>query len=439
MPDRPSAPSVTNVLNEHAARLRAVERIAFPPSTITTSAGGTVTGAIISEWDAVVDSSLIKSDPVNRQFKGIYEALNYLGVTLGLTRAWVLIELGDGTTYTEAAGLSAGTLRDVYLYGHDYEPGGSVPRIAWNPKGDFFANSTTSTIGVENLLVAFNQDTSLFANTSDLITRNAIFEMQGSSSSITVGGNVYAFDTSFISNKTNGTLTIGGGVLMVALYGCELHGLAPSSIIQVGNGGMPAAWVDVSVLGSSGATASINFATAKAFVRTAPTNLTRVGGGGVVLININVTVDFFGDFSSASNVNINTTGYVCLRANCSTLTVAAACILDFTGFFDHLVVSSAGARGTIRGSFSRYLDFQGSHWVVDMARNNPTSGTANPALKVRSGVTDSVFRIAASQGGTEQAYVFDAGANRNILDFAGQSTFTTASTDAGTANLIRVT
>lgn len=155
MPDRPQDPTLATILSDHAQRLRMVERLGSaeglvvaggqcmdahgvgtaadplilqprvdpdPANQLACSSDGLFVGGGQSVgWDAVVDGTIVASDPDARLFQGIGEALTYLD-GLGLESANVFVRnnhtnySGSGNlAYTETANWNSPSA--VFLFG----------------------------------------------------------------------------------------------------------------------------------------------------------------------------------------------------------------------------------------------------------------------------------------------------------------------------------
>lgn len=187
MPERPKEVSLPNILSEEERRLRDLERqlLRLPESTkpLETFEDGSplgptrflnfgtgiqsilrsegyveISAASGLEFDAIVDESLAASDPTNRHFRGIGEALTYLN-SIGLTEAGVAVRSG---TYNETANWNTPAV--VRLFGirgsarTTISTGGrinSTPvRWTWGPDADGdFRPLDISDLHVDNMFI----------------------------------------------------------------------------------------------------------------------------------------------------------------------------------------------------------------------------------------------------------------------------------------------
>lgn len=490
MPDRPSERNLATVLNGLLTRVRSLEdNRRIPPRDVwfdgTCTAvrgegeevdpyqvdlrfdpdpnnqiecreeGLFVGGGQSVGWDAVVDASIVASVPDSRLFQGIGEALDHLATTVGLTSAGVAVRPG---TYTETS--SWDTPTQVLLFGirgadqagtglFDGPPtwnwGGFTPidtSDATMENLELNVGSATSfpvlPYGSLSLVRCFLSTTTSFPTTGSLCTflnayRSSFDHIgnSGTARTITSTRAVYTdCDINLrVSQTTTPTFVLAGTELIIT--GGRLFADGTSSNFMTLN--LPA---DVSIRTTNSEPGTTTSVQTRRFVCATGTR------GSIHMIPSSDAGDTNWDVVATNSFNS----------------------LELTGSFRNITASGAHNALTV---FGACYDINGTGtWditgpaVIGMSaqdvpaailRGNSISGhiSVNGLAALSSGTFLSfvgadfcniqVAANGANTSGTYKSYSFDANCDKNILTFAGDSTFPVAGTDAGTANLVTVT
>lgn len=413
--------------------------------------GGQVVG-----WDAVVDSTIVASEPEVRLFQGIGEALTYLAGTVGLTSASIAVRPG---TYTEAANWTPPA--QYYLFGIRGTAQGSLGEFGgvvwvWNT----FKPTVSSSAVIDNFTIdlqtggAFTLTTQPFSSLS--LTRCHIM----SSSSYPTSGSLCAFlnatrsQIELFGSSTNRTLCsnkavltdcdvllkAGSADLAWTIASAELIMTGGRVAVQgsfVGNTVSFNLPVDFSVEGmntqewavSGSDTLPGRFvvpAGARGYIHVTPTAHKASANWDVVATSGHESLELHGAFR-----NITCTGGhsalvisgMCYSPNGTpTWDITGPCSLNMIAHSLTLVILRS--RGIVANiSCNGHVNTSGTL----------VSFVAAEYCNVHVGARGS------AAGGTFKAYNLDASSVKNILTFAGASTFPVAGTDSGTDNQITET
>lgn len=371
-------------------------------------------------WDAIVDSTLPASDPDNRLFLGIGEALTYLGPTgLNLNRALVLVRPG---TYTEAANWTSPV--QVVLFGATGNPNAVEWRVAT------FSNLTTSAKwSAYNIFFSQSAVPASDCLGFDLFAYNCIFDHSGTATSFRwVSERVYTSNCVL----SNGLRPMAAN----AVVHHELDVNGSSSTIT-----LPTRFVAVGLrLASESGTWNVG---TEADIDIIETTYTRVSSGGSVLLTIG------GNATSAKRlklrtdgsgvtVNLSGTQWQSVELNgpfrAITIPKSLRCrlsgsthTLDLTGpatvdldIKPGLSASPAIIRGDTVGGHLTADDFTASN------------GTILRLIAARY-CTIGISGEGSATGGTQKLYDIDASSVGNTLIQSGASTFPAASVNNGGA------
>lgn len=454
MPDRPGAPDIAGILSEHARRLRILERgqKGEPPElpdeidlydegvhlgkvtglNFTGSSAAAIAANFIgtvdldspdSGWDAIVDSTLPASDPDNRLFLGIGEALEYLGPNgLNLNRALVLVRPG---IYTEAANWTSPVNVVLFATVGDNATAGSPCR--WVTSHGFSG---------EGKIAAYNMGFSAESTSANSCLGTALFAYN---CDFAHGSAVAGFR--WVSERVYTTnCSMSGGMRTMAGIGADHFQLdcygGPTSTIT-----LPDYFVAVGL--RLAATTSTWNVDESADIDILETTSARGVGGGSVLLTIggNATSSKSLKLRAAeAGVTVNLTGTqwgrVELDGSFRAITVpksarcrvsGSAYTLDLTGPATVDLDAKPGLSGSpviIRG------DTVGGHITADDF--GTSNGTILRLIAARY-CTIGISGEGSATGGTQKLYDIDAASVGNTLTQAGDSTFPAASVNNGGA------
>lgn len=396
-------------------------------------------------WDAVVDNSAVASDPENRLFQGIGEALEYLN-GLGLVSVGVAVR-ATTTVYVETADWN--TPARVQLYGirGDFPVSSSSARTSWD-WNDF------QPVGGENLHIAN------FSNVQPKAISGTIF-------------------TNLAASKTRFRLTHSGTTTYLSdlgyYEGCTFNFVSGSSAeMRVASTHLETIGCDFQQLPSQGGTQNLrpcptfwlargcmwqadDSGTKNLIVEDCDIDLTSgIGRQDTHVGDGFTTINAAGARMRISLKNLNATA-----ANDFTFNLTNSSTFDWmeiygdiglvtiTGSHDGLLISAnAQSSWDITGpaninttfTETRTLTLRGGNIVAQVAGYAITgsSGTFLTLIDCRRSVLN-VASGGANSTGTKKSYSLDASCDGVILFFAGDSTYPVAGTDAGTSNIITVT
>lgn len=463
MPDRPSDPrDAAEFLNQTLARLRAVERQvtrlpddADPLQVFESGSplgdtrfldfGAGLLATLIGDnyvrvdaqpssgtaWDAIVDASLTTSDPDEKLFKGIGEAITYCFSTLGLTgRVNIFIRPG---TYTETANITS-TPTSVYLFGappgEDFA-GTATSSVVW-ALGNFQANFTGG-ISMQNMRVTFGTHATPFGTNTRLFCDNVAFTLTGVSASLRLGG------TSGFAYYTNctfdGMRILGRMVLMVdSDIGARPETATLADTMFMGR--------NLSVYGGTSTTTwnLPNFCSIQLGVLA---NMNRPSIGGGALINLQnagagiIDVDVL-DGTPWVSLTLSGASQVRCRARGEffTLTIPACskgCSVE--AFVNSTCDISGPGTIDLTLSDSNVITIRGESLSGHIANHN-NAGVSGTFLSLVNADNCMLDVASEATGAGRKAYDLDASSANNVIVFAGRSTYSVAGTDAGTNNRV---
>lgn len=444
MPQPTDLAEFLGVLNRRVRKLE-TRHVPFPTLEATEEASGE------EEWDCIVDASLTTSTPIADttapaipHYKYITEAINDFGAD-GRTRCWALVKEG---TYNDASNgytITIGTLTNIVVYGQTTAIKGSGG-VIWAPNGNLSVNR----FRIENVDLSYN---------NDLIPANELIIRACSITTNPAGGTrridspwMLAEDTTFAGVAAlGGIINIGSSTttIMNSLDGCEFYSDGTSINLQSSAFGFTTA----DFMGPSSAVLPLTMASGNWAGQINAASTTRKAGGSSQF-RMTVATDFNGSLTGMTEIRITGGNVVAAVSGNPSLTISGGAVqvhisqsgannttvsggsAQITGTLRNLVLS--GGTGSFRGQYTRDIEINTASWVIDAVRISPS--TATQALLLTSGASRNVIRLGGTNaGGSEKPYTINSGANDNIIDFAGASSYPAAGTDAGTGNLIRIT
>lgn len=402
-------------------------------------------------FDALVDNSLVASEPNQRKFVGIGEALTYLSTTVGLASVAVFVR-ATSTNYVETA--NWGTPSKVFLFGGrgDYgdtsSPSITDPNVQWDWNG--FRPTSAAILHIENFqqiepkagasggafttapitLLTARNTYFIFSHTGGTayFCSSAYFEMCAfnfTPGSGTTQQNICSSSGTFVqcdgqqSPGASGTLTVVPAALQLLMIGCRWNAIDAGTHFLT----LPVH-------------ANIDLTYAK---NRQPTSAPQ----GRVTINV----------ASASRTKITlhqetTSGDYGVSATSSFLELALyghCAVATITGTHTSVIIDASIATLDVRGPATVKS-------LVASTQSYTLRGTGISALisgVILGGGSAGVIQfvgadhndvVAALDGtgatGTKKPYTFDATSDNNVLLLTGASTFPAAGTDAGTGNRV---
>lgn len=484
MPDRPPDPrSSTEFLNKTLERLRAVERqvtrlpdgaeplqtfesgqplgdtrfLDFGPGIQSTLIGDDYVrisadaGEMV--FDALVDGALVASEPTQRKFKGIGEALTYLSTTVGLVSCAVFVRAVNDD-YSETANFASPA--KVFLFSGRGDQAqtdatsNADPNVNWD--WNQFRPSSQIMLHIENfhlfepragtsggaftsvpLSYLYAKNSAInptHSGTTAYLCQNGTFEtctfrfLPGTG---TTTQRICQFKGTFIqcdgeqAPSSSGTLTLIPATDELLMVGCR--------------------W-DAATSGTHFLTLATASNVELTYVKNRQATSTPTG-----FITINVAGG-----SRNRLVLVNETN----GANDMQWLVVAASAFESLDFFGQARVTVTGAHDwcSVTGSIQDFWDITGPAVVNGSTANSgrlilrgqgiagSVSGDGLTATATRvQFIAASFCAIQAAFDATGAAvgnspYSFNASSNLNTLIYSGQSTFGTAGTDAGTGNRV---
>lgn len=410
---------------------------------------GPHSGGGASDYDCIVDSALSSSTPISAagasvpSYKGITEALNDFAAN-GRTRCWVLIRVNPSAlTYDDSAvTLVPASLNNVRLCAQTVGSYEGTPYVKWIPAGvgAGVARSVSFTkFRIQNMSVYFSSGVGSTLSATELVLEDATVVATSNTAMTVTGSWLYAANTTFQKN-TNAPAYIISGTVFGLLSQCELIVGGSNGTMALGGEALVAD-VTYNVNQFGGPIPTLLFSPNVGRINADATANSRVLGstpiGSVTLspgrfLQANIDVGTF-----AGTVTV-TSGVTQLTGNVSATVITGTATVHFSGSSGSLTAGATTA-GSFQGQFSSRLSFSSESWVVDAVRITPAGATE--ALRLLAGCVNGLFRIGglSSGGAGEKPYTIAAGANNNIVDFAGALGYPAAGTDAGAGNLIRAT
>jgi hypothetical protein len=426
--------------------------------------------AVGSYFDAIVDGNLSASDPTNRQFIGIYEAVSYLG-SLGLVNVTIGVKpTTSATAYTETASITNAPAKVRIIaagIGGSFTqtPTGTTP-VQWllNGRSANFATLQVEGITMRNSNSLSNGAADLFNST---LTRLVLINCAVFASTNFTQLNAVSNDTDiFIINSTLSNMGFGRARHVTVLGGDIFISSSFSPALMHNNSGTPTGGTGSSYLcgvslvpGSGSANVTWNNATNTANVTFAGCsiadrsyasfipggtsfNLTFVGKPTIDLTKTGSSHNLTVTLTSPSNgwdvtirgaqqqASASTTIFTKTGTNYGTFrgTVAK---LDVTG--GARIEAALNSNLTVTGGS---VLLRGSGINADISIQNNTATTAVQGI----GLLRACVRVAFHTFSTmNQAWTLDASSVGNICDFAGASVATNPGVDSGSSNIIRQT
>lgn len=427
--------------------------------------------AVGSFFDAIVDASLVSSDSPNRLFRGIGEAISFLGA-LGLTSVTIGVKPNASiTAYQEPASISSGVPAKVRIIGAGVQPPGmqaATNQVNWDLRGRSIAFTE---VQIENVilrssLALSNGATDLF-NASAMTTlvlkdcmvfSNSTFMNQ--LSGVSNDTRIFLYNTS-MSNMSFGRAAVvlmsGGELQWSSSYTFTTqhqNSAAPTG----GTGG--AYLVGVGLRGTS-ATVSLTWNN---------TNCASIIMSGCAILDRG----FIQFIPSASRLTLTFPSGTSPQLDIATRVANASVSLNivvtspnngwhvhvknmhFNNSADTSFTKTGTNYGTVQGDFSR-VDITGGARVSismnaslgsstailrgngisgDIVMQSNTGATAFQGIGLLRAAVRCVFHTFSTMN---QAWTLDAASIGNIIDFAGASVATNPGVDSGSANIVRQT
>lgn len=423
--------------------------------------------AVGSFFDAIVDGTLSTSDSSNRIFKGIMEAVSYLGA-LGKTDVTIGVKPAGLTGYQETASVTTGIPTRVRLIGAGQAPANtdsSSNVVVWDLRGRRFEfvqiMCENMTLRSSNALS--NGATDLF-NSASMTNLTLINCMVLSNSTFMNALNNNSNDCRiFLHNTAMSNMAYGRGRWVYHLGGemafsstytfttvCQ-----PSA--QPTGGDMNCYLSGVNLLCTSGtANVTWNNSNSESVVLAGCAVIDR---GQILLI------------PQSTTLGLTFVGRPCVDIHNSSGTNATKVTVTFSSTTGGASCELSGAEGANSGltiftkTGTNPCSFKGDVTSFDITgparvqtTHNTATGSSSGILRGNGIVADIVMRSNAAVGlsciGMTQslvracfvsgitptkAYDLDATSNNNICDFAGASNGTNPGTDNGAGNIIRQT
>lgn len=411
-------------------------------------------------WDATVDNSIVNSDPDARLFQTPGEAMDYLANTVGLSAVGIAVR-STGTAYVEPADWDAPAT--VRLFG-----------IRGVSRGTDGGVVTGGVAMVEWQWSTFEPNNACSMQMDDIALLIPAFTAKPFSS---LTAQNCAFQTGSTSYPT--------GVQL-----CDFFTGLNCSIYWSGNSGAARTWATKTVLTDCDVRLRAESTTSPTFVLGSSyliVNGGRLGAAGTFsgnIVTISLPINFSvkamnsTDFESSTSQSLPrrfsvpsgsrgsihmTPASLAPAANWDVVATSGFVSLECIGAFRNITVGGSHDACSIDGQV--YEGNGASTWditgpatvrasaddeVAFILRGNAVNAhIAASGLILSSGTFLSLIAAdfcnvtvaanGAGASGTHKSYNLDASSDKNLLTFAGDSTFPVAGTDAGTANLVTVT
>lgn len=427
--------------------------------------------AVGSFFDAIVDGNESASQPSNRIFIGIMEAVNYLG-TLGLTNVTIGVKpLAAGTSYMETQDWTTGIPARVRLIGGGHSAvvnTTTTNAVSWDLRGRdmAFTDVTIENINIRHTATFSNGAGDMFnsSNLANLVLKDCTVTANSTSSRMV-----------FLNNVSNDTrITLFNCVLFNMSYGRArwvYHNggemafsssytfttvMQPSASPTGGDAACVLVGVQLSALSSS------------VFLTWNNSNSEGVTFAGCSVMDRG----FFTLIPQTTNLQLNFVGRPCIEINNSSATNGTKVTVSFNNTTGGASCTLKGAQGAnsgltqfvktgtnpcrVQGDLTAFdvtgparVDtthntttgvtsgiLRGAGIVADIQMQSSNTGTALQGIGLTGSTVRASFRTATT---LNRAWSLDASSNNNICDFAGASVATNPGTDAGAGNIVRQT
>ncbi len=393
-------------------------------------------------FDALVDASFTASDPANRSYKGIGEALNDLAGK-GFTTASLFVRAG---LYTETANWN--TPGVVQIFGArdiGFRTPNATSQWDWNShipnsQADLlitnFGQVIPTVTGVQaqpfNRVWADNVDWAWGGINRSFATsffgKGCTFDMV-LDGTIQMGTSMVEVTNCDFTLRTGGTLNFTPAGSFLVMTGCNVNATSGGTI----HFNLPTyAVVDINAMPLRSHSSPLNgfftiiTGSGTYSIRNGNLNDNTVANVGINANSAFTSLFLEGHYSGFTQIQgAHTYLHVNAVINNNTMTIAGPSVLDLT-------MGQKNSRLTLTG------ELHTGHIKGDWT-NEAAGGITFLTFTGASVCNLDVCAVGTGAAAGDKSFALDAASNNNILDFAGDTTFPVAGTNAGAANLIRVT